>query len=501
VKDRAAALFLTIPGVTAVGLGGRERDGRPTGEVVLKIFVARKRPAEDLTPGETLPPQFEGVGVDVCEMPEGAEEVATAGPEVAPPPQPAPPPGSPEISLDDRDQNKYRPLRGGGRLQIALNGSTGGTLGCLLWNTADANKIYALTNYHVVVPETGGATPVANTTRLGQPTDQDGPTKCCSHIIGTFVAGGRDTIRDAALIQLDPGAEWLAEITEIGPVAGIHTVTVAEATPLTYRVRKRGERTRVTGGIVESVNTTDTTDGITRHNVMIVKPNPNPAVRAGHTIFFSDKGDSGSAVVNDANEVVALHFAGATAGTIHKGKELPIADIISQFQTVDHLSVAVATATRNGVVNKVPGAQPVAAPRELALPLTGALPPYSAAMVQVGADLNTSAAGRQLRSLWLDHHEEILELVNHRRRVSIAWHRDGGQAMMHRLIRMAADPTLAMPATVHGEPPMRRIEHIHAVFHANASPELRHALGQALAAFPDPATLTYDQVLTALAAR
>ena len=321
LKNRAAARFLTIPGVTAVGLGGRERAGQPTGEVVLKVFVARKRPPEELTPGETLPLQFEGVGVDVSEMPEATLEVATVDAEVVPPPQP----GSPLTSDNDTDDTTYRPLRGGARVQVALNGSGQGTLGCLLKDTADANKIYALTNYHVVVAATGGATPVANKTRLGQPTDDDGPTKCCS--------------------ELDPGAEWLAEITEIGPVAGTHTVTLAEATPLTYPVRKRGARTRLTGGIVESINTTDTTAGITRHNVIVVKPNPNAAVPAGRPLYFSDHGDSGSAVVNSANEVVALHFAGSTAGKIHKGLELPIADIISQFQTVDHLSVAVATAS------------------------------------------------------------------------------------------------------------------------------------------------------------
>src|SRR5947208_4042411 len=141
LKDRAAALFLTIPGVTAVGLGGRERAGRPTGEVVLKVFVARKRPAAELTPGETLPPQFEGIGVDVVEMPEGAEEMP---PPPVPPPQPAPPPGSAQVSLSDRDERKYRPLQGGVRVQVVLNGSSGGTLGCFMRNTADAGKIYAL---------------------------------------------------------------------------------------------------------------------------------------------------------------------------------------------------------------------------------------------------------------------------------------------------------------------------------------------------------------------
>ncbi|HKE97910.1 MAG TPA: hypothetical protein VKG45_03120 [Actinomycetes bacterium] len=501
VKNRAAAQFLSIPGVTAVGLGGRERGGRPTGELVLKVFVARKRPAAELTPGETLPPQFEGVGVDVCELPEAIEQT-TAGPAVAPPPQaPPPPPGSPLVADNDTDDTKFRPLTGGARVEVALSGSGMGTLGCFLKNTADANKIYALTNFHVVVAATGGATPVANTTKLGQPTNADGPTKCCSHIIGTFVAGGKDTIRDAALIQLKPGSEWLAEITEIGVVTGPHTVTPAEAAPLTYQVRKRGARTRLTGGIVEAVNTTQTTAGITRHNVMVVKPNPNAGVPANKPLYFSDHGDSGSAVVNTANEVVALHFAGSVAGQLNKGLELPIADIIAQFQAVDHLPVALATATQNGVVNKVPGAPAVAAPTALAPALAGAPGPATPALDRVGADLAASAAGRDLRALWVDHHQELLELVNHRRRVTVAWHRGGGPALLQTLVRMAADPALAMPATVAGEPPLRRVERIHAVLHANASPALRRALDRALAALPDPAALTYDQVLAALAAR
>jgi hypothetical protein len=490
VKDRAAAVFLKIPGVTAVGLGGRERGGLPTGEVVLKIFVARKRPAEELAPGETLPPQFEGVGVDVVELPPATLE--------GPPPQPAPPPGSPLVADNNTDDTQYRPLRGGCRVEIALSGSGMGTGGCLLKNTADANKVYLLTNHHVVVAATGGANPVKNTTRLGQPTNQAAPTKCCSHIIGTFVAG--DSVQDAALIQLDPETEWMAEITEIGPVAGTHTITVAEAATLTYQVRKRGARTRLTGGPVESINTTQTVAGITRTNVIVVKPNPNAAISAGKPVFFSDRGDSGSAVVNAAREVVGLHFAGSTAGTLHKGLELPIADVIGQFQAADNLAVAVATATKNGEVNKVPKVpgQQLAAPQALVPALAGA---PEAPLARLGADLSASAAGRELRRLWLDHHQELLELVNHRRRVTVAWHRGGGPALLQTFLRMTADPALAMPATVAGEPPMRRIARIHAVLHANASPQLRRALDRALAALPDPATLTYDEVLAALATR
>ena len=45
VKMRAAAEFRKIPGVTGVGLGGRERDGRPTGELVIKVFVRQNAQA------------------------------------------------------------------------------------------------------------------------------------------------------------------------------------------------------------------------------------------------------------------------------------------------------------------------------------------------------------------------------------------------------------------------------------------------------------------------
>lgn len=512
LKERAAAEFLRVPGVTAVGLGGRERDGRPTGEVVLKVFVERKRAAADLDPGQLLPREFEGLGVDVVELSEPSLEI-----------DPAPPqPGSPGTSQADLDETEYRPLKGGGCVQVALSGSGLGTLGCFLTDPADPAKVYALTNFHVV-NVAGGAQPVAGTTRLGQPDNQDGPTKCCSHLIGTFTAGSENTVRDAALVRLDGATKWLAEINEIGIVTGTHTLTLAEVAPLNYQVRKRGMRTGLTGGIVEALNTKSTIGGNTRNNVIVVKPNPNAGVKAGGTLFFSDHGDSGSAIVNASNEIVALHFAGSTVGLVHKGLELPIADIVTQFKTVDGLTLAVATATEKGKVNTVPGPAPVgprtvlapgfAAAFAVAVPAQGTsaariagttavgAPGATAVMARVGADLGTSAAGQALRALWFDHAAELVDLVTTRRRVTLAWHRDGGPALVQCLYRMAADPAASMPASINGESPLTRLTRIHAVLRANASPELRQALDLALASLPDPATRSYDQLLAALAAR
>ena len=47
IRDRAAAQLLQIPGVHVVAIGGREKQGRPTGEVVLKVPMVHGRNAPD----------------------------------------------------------------------------------------------------------------------------------------------------------------------------------------------------------------------------------------------------------------------------------------------------------------------------------------------------------------------------------------------------------------------------------------------------------------------
>ena len=69
IKERAAAQLMSIPGVTAVGLGGRARAGELIDELVLKVYVAEKRPPEALDPAELVPPEFEGIPTDVEQMP------------------------------------------------------------------------------------------------------------------------------------------------------------------------------------------------------------------------------------------------------------------------------------------------------------------------------------------------------------------------------------------------------------------------------------------------
>ncbi|MFB9237867.1 hypothetical protein ACFFWC_20275 [Plantactinospora siamensis] len=512
IKARAAAEFLTRPDVTAVGLGGRERNGRPTGEIVLKVFVVRKRPLAELAAGEALPSEFEGVGVDVSQLAPSEPDTDPDGEVDDGPEQPV---GSARVPRGAGDDDKYRPLIGGVQVQTAHRNAGTGTLGAILVHQTDPAQVFALTNFHVV--DSGSEDAEAGVTRVGQPTNFASSTRCCSHQFGTFRAGARDAVRDAAAVRLDPGTQWMAEIVDVGVVAGTHTITVAEAATLTYSVRKRGAKTRLTGGVVEAINADHTSGEITRHNVIIVRPRFNPAVPDDQITYFADHGDSGAVVLNDDNEVVGLHFAGSVDEDlgIRKGIELPIDVILGAFASDDGLPLALATADDTGVVQTVPGATlrvpeelapalstPEPGVRVLAPPGTHLLPgvvgPSEDLLAAVRARLDTTPRGRALVRLWVEHQAELVRLVNEHRRVAVVWHRCGGPALVQTLIRMAGRPDLRLPLTVNGQPLSDCLGRIHDAFAAQGSPPLRAALRAARDALPDLAGRTYPEIVAAL---
>lgn len=225
-RDHAVEQLLPLPGVTGVGIGGRERDGEPLDEIVLRVYVEIKKPPEEIPPDQLIPDEINGIPTDVAEMGRGR---LLQAPEK---------PGKPEIPLEQLEKKNRRPLRGGTRIQSDLFGASSGTLGCFLEDPADPSKVYALTNWHVL--QGTNEDPAKGRTKAGHPTGDSGCSGCCSDLIGTVMGGGMDSARDAGVTRLDSGTEWLAEIFEVGPVRGSHSITPAEAgaTPR-YQVRKR----------------------------------------------------------------------------------------------------------------------------------------------------------------------------------------------------------------------------------------------------------------------
>ena len=507
-KNRAAKVLLNLPNVTSVGIGGRVRGGERLSELVLKVYVDAKVPVDQLTPSERIPAEIEGLPTDVVQMP-------TVGTTAAATPAP---PGQPAIPFANRDSDNHRPIVGGSHLEGGLSENDYmGTLGCVMVSTTDATRAYAFTNWHVMQGQ-NQKDPTIGTTKAGQSTNKDSVTKCCSHIIGTLVAGARNTTIDAALIQLKPGLEWTADVLDIGPLAGEHPVNATEAATHPA-VRKRGARSRLSGGAIDSIGANVTVDGISYSNVTIVMPNLNPALASTDPFFFGQHGDSGSVVVNDANQVVGIFFAlpnAPYAGSV-AGWVLPLEDIKSGL-AAQSVPVKVAVAATAGIVNTVPGAAMVAMPEELAPTLIGAragaearerlvaigLPlgedPPAAALQRLEGDLERSARGRGLVTFWLRHQRELLELINSNRRVATTWHRSGASGLFQLLTRMLSQPDLAVPETINGQPVDQCVDTVCAVLDKFGSPRLREDLARARTALPALGGLTYPRICSALAA-
>jgi hypothetical protein len=427
IAKRAYQAFSRLPNVHAVGVGGRERAGRPTGEVVLKVFVTTKVGPRALAENARVPPLFEGVPTDVIEVGEPSLQVATG----------VPPMTDAEIAAAEKPRE--RPLRGGTALMGGLRFGTG-TLGCFFEVVENPKLVLAATAHHVLFQP---RTPEIPDLKAGQPTPDESCTDCCSNLIGKFLWGvyADDSI-DVALIQLDPGLEWQATIEEIGLITGSHDLTVAEAASGTYQIRKRGITTRLTGGILQSIGTVGTTGA--RHYIdgVAVRPNPltsNPAA----PVVFSHAGDSGSAYVNDAGEVVAIHFMGEHKPVATKGWGFgfPIGELTGKFWSARSQTLKLSVAGNPNTVNIVPAASAIAG--ESQAPTAGR---------QLQRDLDRSARGRALLQLWLRHSTELNAIVQHQRRAATVWHRQHGPELLRLLALAPYQPTLPLPAELGGRP-------------------------------------------------
>lgn len=336
IKDRAAAQLLHIPHVTGVGIGGRERNGRPTGEIVIKVFVERKKPVAEVPPEERIPPSFEGVPTDVVEM---GPPVLIGDEE---------PIGVVNPHLMSLDEARTDPLRGGMYLRPdfgAKGFGGGGTLGCILRDKRNGSAIYGLTCHHVVVPS--GAR--LSRSRMVAQTQAADPGVV--ELFAKVVAGADEKRRDAAVVRLNPFEAWLPAIKEIGFVTGTHNVTVEEAATGTYAVRKRGAMTKVTHGVVTAVGVKATF----KVGDMVIKANGGPPLPPDKPVFFAYHGDSGSAVVNEDNEIVALIYAienvdpkdASVTKPFALAYATPIRTVLELFAKVERLDLEVAVAGPN----------------------------------------------------------------------------------------------------------------------------------------------------------
>ncbi len=325
--------------------------------------------------------------------------------------------------------------------------------------------------------------------RVGQPCLCSICSRCCGPRIGLVSQARLDL--DAALIQLDGGLDYLAEIDGIGFVTGAYPVQPGD---LPYGpVKKSGASTDVTNnGKITALNK----DGFTvtvpfglRHYSGALQ------IDATDNKPFGKAGDSGAAILNSANQVVGLLVGGTDTGAIGT----PIGTIQETFH------IAVATASALGQHQTVPGAAFSAMNTPLRVPALAAAAPGGLRAVAVRAreaqrEILETPAGREYADIVRRHAPEVRRLIDTNRRVATVWQRCGGPRMIEALIAMLSSRERAVPNELEGKPLAECVARIQKVLLRYASADLADGLRRYAPRLSQFGGLTYTQLLDTLRA-
>lgn len=275
-------------GIQGVGIGKKVTDGQQLDELVLKVYVEKKKPkakVKNLVPKQiNIPGIPEAISTDV-------EEIG--------------------VVAIEPNTTRVRPAIPGfsvGHVKI-----TAGTIGCLVRKRGDDKTLYILSNSHVLANE--GLAAVGD--KILQPGKHDGG-KISADVIAElaeladwvpfqFTTAGYPNLVDAAIAKVKLANHVTLAIRLIGVPQGISR-TVQRGT----QVQKTGRTTDYTLGIIKDVNY--------RTALNYMKPGGGKG-RVGFRdqvlcTRFTAGGDSGSAVLNMKKELVGLHFAGSDSSSI-----------------------------------------------------------------------------------------------------------------------------------------------------------------------------------------
>lgn len=309
VLRKAAPDLLGRANVVATGAGYKVSRGKRTADLAVVCSVTKKVSTAQLSPADLVPATLDGVPTDVVQ--------------------------TGRIRAQQSRTTKHRPAPGG--VSIGHRDITAGTLGCLVRKNG---ALLILSNNHVLAnsndaqqgdailqpgPIDGGRFPGDHIANLEafvpikflqpQPPSECPTARAVVASLNAICRGiasktryqivtlqAEENLVDAAIARPRNAADLKDEILEIGTIRG-----VAEA-GLGTAVKKSGRTTELTNGEILQVAVTVDVDyggGRTARFVDQLLAGP-----------MSEGGDSGSAVLDDANRLVGLLFAGSDSTTI-----------------------------------------------------------------------------------------------------------------------------------------------------------------------------------------
>jgi hypothetical protein len=302
MKEEVEHDLLARPGVTGVDVGPKYVGGQRTSEIAIRVLVAKKKKS-GLSEAEKVPATIDGVKTDVIERTYVLHQMNRKKIQ--------------DVELM-ADTTMYNPVKGG--ISLGPCRAVGGyvyvgTLGAIVRDNVTNNPLL-LSNFHVMCIDNGWH--VGDT--MAQPGRVDGGS-CPTNVVGTLQRAVLSSHVDGAVCSLS-GRGYACEIVDIGAVAGTSAAT------LNMAVRKRGRTTGLTYGQVDSISLTINVDYGPGIGVRTLSNQIGLAPNTSHNAKFGDHGDSGSAVVNDARQIVGLYFAGSEDGS---GVANPIASVLAEL--------------------------------------------------------------------------------------------------------------------------------------------------------------------------
>jgi hypothetical protein len=456
LHDEARAELKKIPGVVEVGYGFKFKGGAITDTVGFIVYVEEKKDASKIAANELIPSQFKNIPTDVTNVPISVE-------------------------YDCQDTKTHSPLVGGitiSNLKSTGSSSSGvGTLGFFATvngqkaphNVVMVSNNHVLTDSGAVVGDTiyqpplvqqGGvwvlnpqgdnnsAATIANIglrdnyafTYPGETQNNyyvDAATALVNICICPWChTNGGQTFTDQILNLALNGGNFIADI------ARVQQSDISAATP--YVVYKVGRTSGRTVGKVIAVGAPYVVTGsnpVSGTNVMQIMPT---AVDCTGVMQFSTYGDSGSAIINAAGKLVGLLVGGVAGPSGNITSACHIAPVI------DCLKITPITQANPATGNPAFSTDPVAA--TAAVESAPATPPAAQASMlpAVRQQLEASREGGELIKLIDAHANEVVRLVNHQRKVTVAWHRNMGPQFLIAAVISAYDENQSIPESIDG---------------------------------------------------
>jgi hypothetical protein len=446
--DDAKSVLSQIPGVAAVGIGLKETGGEFTDQISYRIYVPVKKDPADLAPDEIIPRAVNGIPTDVLTplvLRNARFQTGVCVPERA-------------------TFEEYRPLRAG--IMISPKSNPEGTLGW--FGKLDDGTIVLLTASHVLYEDkTFIRDPAKKIDRRKLKTAQPKlgckcKCLCCEcgndHVIGETIIGIQNTSTDSAtsvdcaIARINPDlAKNIIlritnnETTEVLSVRGTAAAVVGD------KVRKIGARSAFTRGkvvhlgdiaVAPPVDEAGIPMNVVKGQVLIV-PAPGEQYQLkdirGCRTTFSNAGDSGAVVLNDDNKIIALIWAtdGLSSDFVGITVACHIQNVLDQLGANGFPITLLQSPAGDSESFSEQAIQPPEIEAAANTPETTDL--------EMLRDANKKSL---LYKLYEKHHEEIFDLINHSRPVTVAWRRSQGPAYIAAISRSVREEAYKIPYAV-----------------------------------------------------